>query len=95
MTRRIVTFDDNKCYGCGACVENCPFGSITMTAGKPRLTRTLCDGGGDCMYRCPAGAILFAVEEAEPFDPAAAAEAEARLGRPYDPDRECGYQTED
>jgi ferredoxin len=61
---------DDACMACGACVDQCPFGAITMDKGAaepdphdPRTWRvtplwpSLCTGCGDCVTVCPQRAI--------------------------------------
>ena len=73
MLRKIVKIDEEKCNGCGLCVEACHEGAIGMVNGKAKLLRDdYCDGLGDCLPACPAGAIRFEMREAAEFDAAAA-----------------------
>jgi ferredoxin len=76
MIRRIISIDEEKCVGCGACAEACHEGAIEMIDGKARLVREdYCDGLGDCLPECPAGAIAFVEREAPAYDEAAVASA--------------------
>ena len=60
MTRNIVTIDQERCIGCGRCVEACAEGAIEMVDGKASLAKeSVCDGLGACLPACPANAISF------------------------------------
>lgn len=51
-----------KCVGCGACESVCPFGAISMDAGKAVMSLA-CTQCGACVDACPVGAIEREVEE--------------------------------
>ncbi len=69
MIRKIIKIDEEKCNGCGLCVNACHEGAIGMENGKAKLLRDdYCDGLGDCLPSCPTGAISFEHREALEYD---------------------------
>lgn len=69
MKRKIIKIDEEKCIGCGLCVNACHEGAIELIDGKAKLTREdYCDGLGDCLPSCPVEAITFEEREALAYD---------------------------
>ncbi|NLM21494.1 MAG: 4Fe-4S dicluster domain-containing protein [Peptococcaceae bacterium] len=69
MRRKIVEIDQEKCNGCGLCIDACHEGALQLVDGKAKLVSDeYCDGLGDCLPECPTGAIRIIEREAKPFD---------------------------
>ena len=67
--RNIVKIDEEKCNGCGRCVNSCAEGAIQMIDGKAKLVSEIyCDGLGACLDCCPVDAISIEQREAAEFD---------------------------
>ena len=59
--RDVVTLalSEEKCTGCGTCLEVCPHAVFAVEQGKARiLDRDSCMECGACMLNCPFGALF-------------------------------------
>jgi ferredoxin len=69
MKRTIINIDEEKCDGCGNCIEGCHEGALQLIDGKARLVSELfCDGLGACIGECPQDAITLEEREAQPYN---------------------------
>ena len=68
MKRQMIKIDEEKCSGCGLCIDACQEGALALVDGKAKLVREdYCDGLGNCLPACPEDAISFETREAPAF----------------------------
>ena len=56
LTMPQVLFRGERCIACGACVDACPKGAVSLSAGALLTDPDLCSGVGACADTCPSGA---------------------------------------
>ncbi len=66
----MITIDQERCTGCGACVEVCPTGALYLVEGKAAVDGALCYECEACLAACPSEAIIL-TEQEEPVAEAA------------------------
>ncbi|MCX6544106.1 MAG: glycyl-radical enzyme activating protein [Acidobacteria bacterium] len=51
-----LMFRQDRCIGCGECVDDCRLGAIRLMDGQPVMDVSVCRRCGDCAEGCPTGA---------------------------------------
>lgn len=61
----VILVDDDKCDGCGWCIEACDYGAVVL---HPELRKVricdLCDGDPECVKWCPEECLDFVTKDA-------------------------------
>ncbi|MEA2090409.1 MAG: 4Fe-4S dicluster domain-containing protein [Thermoproteota archaeon] len=56
----VIKVDEDKCNGCGWCIEACDYGAVTLhPERKVVFICDLCDGDPECVKWCPEEALDF------------------------------------
>jgi NAD-dependent dihydropyrimidine dehydrogenase PreA subunit len=58
-----IQVNQEKCSGCGTCVETCHVNAVNLDSGKAAIDQVVCTRCEACINVCPLGAICL---EAEP-----------------------------
>lgn len=59
----IVCVNQDRCAGCGICLEDCPSGAIHIENGWAVIDQSSCTGCLTCVDVCPNGAIEMVSEQ--------------------------------
>ena len=52
-----IQIDQEKCTGCGLCVDICPLEAISLENDKAKVDKGTCTECGQCVDECPNKAI--------------------------------------
>ena len=52
-----VLIDQEKCNGCGLCVDACPLQAISLENDKAKVDKDACTECGQCVDECPNKAV--------------------------------------
>ncbi len=55
----MITFHQDRCSGCGLCVDNCHESSLALVEGAIQIDRVLCDACAQCIAICPRQALAW------------------------------------
>jgi ferredoxin len=56
--RLVAVVDDQRCLGCGRCIQACPVVAITLNA-VAAIDPGKCTACGQCVVVCPQGAVVL------------------------------------
>ena len=75
----MIFIDEDRCTGCGLCLDACAQGAIALGESGATIDQDLCAGCAACMTACPQGAI-YEVEAAPVAMAAGSTEAQPTQG---------------
>ncbi|WP_174589837.1 4Fe-4S binding protein [Methanocella conradii] len=55
----VAKVDEEKCVGCGTCVDTCPEAAIELVDEVAHVDEERCQECGDCVEACPTEAITL------------------------------------
>ncbi len=61
----VSTVGEERCVGCGACAETCPFDALSVEDGAPVIDEEACMGCGVCVAKCPQAALSLVQDPAK------------------------------
>jgi NAD-dependent dihydropyrimidine dehydrogenase PreA subunit len=68
----LITIKQERCTGCGACLDVCPHGALYLLEGKAVVDEALCRECEACVAACPEQAIVISEMAPQPVaEPAA------------------------
>jgi Fe-S-cluster-containing hydrogenase component 2 len=73
----MIYVDEERCTGCGLCVEACPTGAMRLVDDVAQVEQSLCRECQVCLSACPNGAVL-AMQEPIPVSAPALASSPTR-----------------
>lgn len=73
---------NEKCTGCGICIDICPVAAISIVDGKASIDNNLCTECGVCIASCPLGAIEQEVSAEQSRDKTVFSRKPGRFSRP-------------
>ncbi len=64
----MITFQQDRCSGCGLCVDNCHEACLALVNGAVQIDRVLCDACAQCIAICPRQAFSWDGAQPVAFD---------------------------
>ncbi len=64
----MITFHQDRCSGCGLCINNCHESCLAMVNGTIQIDRVLCDACAQCVAICPRQAFSWDGSQPVAFD---------------------------